>query len=155
MDGNKNFPATNGNYYAPTTGCATPETQMAPTVDPENPPKKRKCISPAIVHIFGENFGCCVHTIEEIEANNVIFENDCRGKINDLTRGPICSETLPPRLVLTDENGLIKYLNVRTYNHYQITVELPAGTGRSTISMEVGPDFSSNRQTNTKWPLGT
>ena len=155
MDGNKNFPATNGNYYAPTTGCANPETQMAPTVDPENPPKKRKCISPAIVYIYGENFGCCVHTMEEIEANNGVFENDCRGKQEDLTRGPICSETLPPRLVLTDENGLIKYLNVRTYDHYQISVELPAGTGRSTISMEVGPDFSANRQTNTKWPLGT
>jgi len=62
QSGNTNFPAENGNYYAPTTGCANPAGQMDEVLDPEAPPKKRGCIGAAHIIIKGENFGCCTHS---------------------------------------------------------------------------------------------
>ena len=138
--GNINFPSQNGKYYAPTTGCANPASQMATTVDPENPPTKRKCITSARIILHGENFGCCVHTEEEIIRNNGAFPEDCAGG-----HGSLCTETEGPRVVMTDENGLVKYLKINSYGHYKIEADLPEGTGKSTISIEVGPDYSSSK----------
>ena len=135
--GNSNFPAENGKYYAPTTGCANPEGQMADVSDPENPPAKRGCIGSAKIIIRGENFGCCVHSETEIIRNNGVFSEDCPGL------GPACEDTQPPRVVLTDENGLVKQVKVNSYSHYKIEVDLPEGTGKSILSVEVGPDWSS------------
>ena len=136
--GNSNFPAQNGKYYAPTTGCAAPASNMADVLDPENPPTTRECNSPARIIIHGENFGCCVHSKDEIIRNNGAFEDDCIGG------GPQCSVARPPHLVLTDENGLVKEMKIRTYGHYKIEVELPEGTGASIISVEVGPEKESS-----------
>ena len=139
--GNPNFPAANGKYYAPTTGCANYELIMA-VLDPENPPSKRQCIASAIIIFHGENFGCCVHSEKEIKQNGISFADDCWGG-----EGPSCSasSTQAPRLVLTDENGLVQKIKVLSYGHYRIEAELPEGTGKSTVTVEVGPDLASNK----------
>jgi hypothetical protein len=83
------------------------EIELTTTVDPENPPTKRKCITSARIILHGENFGCCVHTEEEIIRNNGAFPEDCAGG-----HGSLCTETEGPRVVMTDENGLVKYLKI-------------------------------------------
>lgn len=159
--GNSNFPGENGRYYAPTTGCANPASEMDEVADPENPPSKRGCISAAHVIIKGENFGCCTHSAREIDIYGA-FASDCKGRtINGVTinNGPPCSLQVTskngvtqyinhpqwtPRLVLTDENGLVQEMKVKSFGHYEIKAELPEGTGRAVISVEVGPKGESS-----------
>ena len=88
--------------------------------------------------MHGENFGCCKHTENEIIQNNGAFPDDCSGA------GPPCTPENTPRLVLTDENGLVKKMKVKSFGHYTIEAELPDGTGISVMSVEVGPKAIAN-----------
>jgi hypothetical protein len=159
--GNNNFPGENGRYYAPTTGCANPASEMADPEDPEDLPKKRGCVGAAHIIIKGENFGCCTHSEREIDIYGS-YASDCKSHtINGVTvnNGPPCSLLVTnekgvtsyinhpentPRLVLTDENGLVQPMKIKSFGHYEIKAELPEGTGKSVISVEVGPPGTSS-----------
>ena len=168
--GNNNFPGENGRYYAPTTGCANPASEMADPEDPEDLPKKRGCVGAAHIIIKGENFGCCTHSEREIDIYGS-YATDCKSHtINGVTinNGPPCSLLVTnekgvtsyinhpentPRLVLTDENGLVQTMNIKSFGHYEIKAELPEGTGKSVISVEVGPSGESSLTEDSSHPV--